>query len=459
MIAGSGRCASRSNPDSASATRMKAPNWSPPIAPRAAPSGALRCSSPREVAAEDPDRPRQRQVGDLVHTEHQPRDRAEHARDHVGHDDLHRRRARGEKRRQRHLGGEPTRYPHLHGDCRASLAGDARGLQSGPARSGASTPSRPTGRSSRRWSARAAAGRASRCSALGAYTGDTETRELARQANENAPVLRTHDRYGNRIDEVEFHPAWHELMGLAVEHETPLLRLATDPEPGAHVARAALMMLCQAEAGLGCPISMTYAVDPGAAQAAGARGGVGAAADAPAYDRRFMPAPEKAGALAGMGMTEKQGGSDVRANTTTARPVNGGGPGREYELTGHKWFCSAPMCDAFLVLAQAEGGLSCFLLPRFTPDGERNRVPHPAPQGQARQPLQRRRARSSSTAPGRRWSARRAAASRRSSRWSTTRAWTAWLGSASRHARTPSSRRPSTPPTARPSASCSPTSR
>ena len=135
------------------------------------------------------------------------------------------------------------------------------------------------------------------------------------------------------------------------------------------------MLLAQVEAGVGCPISMTYSVIPAL------RTQPELAAEweprflSLSYDgERLVPAPDKQGALCGMGMTEKQGGSDVRANTTTARPLNGGGPGGEYEITGHKWFFSAPMCDAFLVLAQAEGGLSCFLLPRFTPDGERNRI-------------------------------------------------------------------------------------
>jgi putative acyl-CoA dehydrogenase len=211
-----------------------------------------------------------------------------------------------------------------------------------------------------------------RVAALGAYTGDPGTRELARQAEENVPVLRTHDRYGNRIDEVEFHPAWHELLGAAVAHEIPSFAWR-NPEPGAHVARTTLMMLCP-ESGVGCPVSMTYAIMPALRKQPELAAEWEPRLTTPVYDRRFIPAAEKDGALAGMGMTEKQGGSDVRANTTTARPLNGGGPAGEYELTGHKWFFSAPMCDVFLVLAQAEGGLSCFLLPRFTPDGERNRV-------------------------------------------------------------------------------------
>ena len=207
---------------------------------------------------------------------------------------------------------------------------------------------------------------------VGEIAGREHTRELGRLANEHEPVLRTHDRFGNRIDEVEFHPAWHELMDIHVSHGLHSLPWR-EPEPGAHVARAAAFMcLSQAEAGTGCPISMTYSVipalraQPDLAEVWEPRFG---SLD---YDGRMVPAPEKTGALCGMAMTEKQGGSDVRANTTAAIPLNGGGAGAEYELTGHKWFCSAPMCDAFLVLAQAEGGLSCFLLPRFTPDGERN---------------------------------------------------------------------------------------
>jgi len=209
-----------------------------------------------------------------------------------------------------------------------------------------------------------------RVSALGAVDGDAQVQEWARQANENPPKLRTHDRYGHRVDEVEFHPAWHELLGIAVQHEIPTFAWR-HPEPGAHVARGALMMLCP-EAGVGCPVSMTYAILPALRKQPELAAEWEPRLTSNAYDKRFIPAEDKAGALAGMGMTEKQGGSDVRANTTVARPRNGGGAGAEYELTGHKWFCSAPMCDVFLMLAQTEGGLSCFLVPRFTPDGERN---------------------------------------------------------------------------------------
>ncbi len=212
-----------------------------------------------------------------------------------------------------------------------------------------------------------------RISAVGALAGSERVLALGALANENPPKLRTHDRYGHRVDEVEFHPAWHELLGMAVEHElhsSPWKR----PGPGAHVARgAAFMCMSQAEAGIGCPISMTYSVIPALRtqpELATEWEPRFLSAD---YDPRNTPALGKTGALAGMGMTEKQGGTDVRANTTLARPVNGGGPGAEYELSGHKWFMSAPMCDAFLVLAQADGGISCFLFPRWTPDGVRNR--------------------------------------------------------------------------------------
>jgi putative acyl-CoA dehydrogenase len=201
-----------------------------------------------------------------------------------------------------------------------------------------------------------------------------EAMEWGRLANVNLPILRSHDRYGNRIDEVEFHPAWHELMRTAVANELHALPWRT-PRPGAHVARAALFqVLSQAEAGHGCPISMTYSVVP----ALRAQPEIAAEWEprvcSTDYDPRSLPASEKRGALFGMAMTEKQGGSDVRANTTRARPLGAAGPGREYALTGHKWFCSAPMCDAFLVLAQTERGLSCFLLPRWRPDGSRNAI-------------------------------------------------------------------------------------
>ena len=209
---------------------------------------------------------------------------------------------------------------------------------------------------------------AERCSALGRQlTG--EPLEWGRLANENVPKLRTHDRFGERIDEVEFHPAWHELMRLSIGQRLHSLSW-TESRPGAHVARAALFYLtAQVEAGHGCPISMTHAAVPALRAAAPEL----AAEWEPLltsndYDFGLRPASEKRGALCGMAMTERQGGSDVRANTTTARLLGAG----EYVLDGHKWFCSAPMSDAFLVLAQAPAGLSCFLLPRVLPDGTRN---------------------------------------------------------------------------------------
>jgi putative acyl-CoA dehydrogenase len=212
-----------------------------------------------------------------------------------------------------------------------------------------------------------------RIAAVGAYAGSEHAQTLGRLANENGPKLRTHDRYGNRVDEVEFHPAWHELISAAVGyelHSSPW----KDPRPGAHVARgAAFICMSQAEAGVGCPISMTYSVIPALRTQPELAAEWEPRFFSSQYDGANAPATAKAGALAGMGMTEKQGGTDVRANTTVARPVNGGGAGAEYVLSGHKWFMSAPQCDAFLVLAQADGGISCFLFPRWTPDGERNR--------------------------------------------------------------------------------------
>ncbi|HWX45433.1 MAG TPA: acyl-CoA dehydrogenase family protein [Solirubrobacteraceae bacterium] len=197
-------------------------------------------------------------------------------------------------------------------------------------------------------------------------------------ANEHRPVLHTHDRFGNRLDEVEFHPAWHQLMTMGVGNELHSLPWTTDQD-AAHVARAALYMTAmQAEAGFACPITMTFAVVPALRAQPELAAEWEPLVTATTYDHRSIPAREKGSAIAGMAMTEKQGGSDVRANTTVARPINGGGAGAEYELTGHKWFCSAPMSDLFLVLAQAESsageieGVSCFLMPRILPDGTRN---------------------------------------------------------------------------------------
>ena len=191
-------------------------------------------------------------------------------------------------------------------------------------------------------------------------------------ANENKPVFKSHDRYGNRIDLVEFHPAYHELMKAAVEHGLPSLPW-TDPRAGAHVARAAMTYLhSQAEAGTGCPLTMTFASVPALRMQPDVAEMWVPKVLATQYDPRNVPMAQKAGVTIGMAMTEKQGGTDVRANTTRAYPVGVPGPGQAYELVGHKWFCSAPMCDAFLTLAQTDKGLSCFLLPRHRPDGTRN---------------------------------------------------------------------------------------
>ncbi|MGH8435293.1 MAG: acyl-CoA dehydrogenase family protein [Pseudomonas sp.] len=191
-------------------------------------------------------------------------------------------------------------------------------------------------------------------------------------ANENKPVFKSHDRYGHRIDLVEFHPAYHELMQTAIEHGLPSLPW-TDPRAGAQVARAAMSyMHSQAEAGSGCPLTMTYASVPALKLQPNIAEIWLPKILSTQYDPRNLPLSQKTGATIGMAMTEKQGGTDVRANTTRAHPVGIPGPGQAYELVGHKWFCSAPMCDAFLTLAQTDKGLSCFLLPRHRPDGTRN---------------------------------------------------------------------------------------
>jgi putative acyl-CoA dehydrogenase len=211
-----------------------------------------------------------------------------------------------------------------------------------------------------------------RASDLGALIGGAPQQEWGRLANENKPVLHTFDRFGNRIDEVEFHPAWHKLMTLGVEHELHSLPWTSD-QPFAHTARAALYMTAmQAEAGFCCPITMTFAAIPALRAQPELAAEWEPLLTATSYDPRLIEAREKGSAIAGMAMTEKQGGSDVRANTTVARALNGGGAGAEYELHGHKWFCSAPMSDVFLVLAQTDEGISCFLLPRILPDGARN---------------------------------------------------------------------------------------
>jgi putative acyl-CoA dehydrogenase len=213
---------------------------------------------------------------------------------------------------------------------------------------------------------------AERATTLGEFVGGLPQQQWGRLANENKPVLHTHDRYGNRIDEVEFHPAWHKLMAMGVENELHSLPW-TSTEPGRHVARAGMYMTAmQAEAGFACPITMTFAVVPALRASPELAAEWEPLVTAKTYDPRLIATSEKGSAISGMAMTEKQGGSDVRANTTVARPLNGGGAGAEYELLGHKWFCSAPMSDIFLVLAQTDEGLSCFLMPRVLPDGSRN---------------------------------------------------------------------------------------
>ncbi|MFF7780650.1 acyl-CoA dehydrogenase family protein [Streptomyces tanashiensis] len=204
---------------------------------------------------------------------------------------------------------------------------------------------------------------------LGRASGSAQVREWGEQANGNPPRLRTHDRYGHRIDEVEFHPAWHRLLGRSVSAG---LTHAWG-RPGGHVRRAAgFLVVSQAEAGHGCPLSMTHAAVPALRAEPELAAVWEPAALSHVYERELRPVAEKPGVLLGMAMTEKQGGSDVRANTTEARPLAAEG---EYVLTGHKWFCSAPMSDAFLVLAQAPAGLTCFLVPRVLADGSRNAFP------------------------------------------------------------------------------------
>jgi putative acyl-CoA dehydrogenase len=208
---------------------------------------------------------------------------------------------------------------------------------------------------------------------LGAFAGSAEAIDLGRLANENPPVLRTHDRFGNRIDEVSYHPAYHRFMEHSIAHGLHCMPW-TEERPGAHVARAAMFMtISQAEGGHGCPISMTCAAVPSLRHQPELAAAWEPLLFSRAYDARHISPADKRGVTCGMALTEKQGGSDLRANTTAARALNGGGAGGEHELTGHKWFCSAPMSDLFLVTALAEEGLSCFLVPRILPDGTRNR--------------------------------------------------------------------------------------
>ena len=214
-------------------------------------------------------------------------------------------------------------------------------------------------------------------SALGKAVGSAAWQATARSANESPPTLLTHDRSGSRVDVVQYHPSYHELFGLAVSAGVHSLAWEHAGRAGAMTARASLMYLMyQLECGVCCPLTMTFAATPALA-----------ASGAPAlseawlpllasreYDGRDVPLGSKAGVTMGMSMTEKQGGSDVRANTTRATPVHAGasGPGDQFTLVGHKWFTSAPMSDGFLTLANTAEGVSCFLVPRWLPDGTRN---------------------------------------------------------------------------------------
>jgi putative acyl-CoA dehydrogenase len=202
---------------------------------------------------------------------------------------------------------------------------------------------------------------------LGRLAGSAEAQRWGTEANAHPPVLRTHDRYGHRVDEVDFHPSYHRLLTEAVGHGLAGAPwTAAGPTP--HISRAAgFLVWSQVEAGHGCPVSMTYAAVPALRHEPELAAAYEPGLTAPAYEPGLRAG--KAGLLAGMGMTEKQGGSDVRANRTTAVDAGDG----SWRLTGHKWFCSAPMSDLFLVLAQVAGaGLTCFLVPRVLPDGERN---------------------------------------------------------------------------------------
>jgi putative acyl-CoA dehydrogenase len=205
-----------------------------------------------------------------------------------------------------------------------------------------------------------------RCSEVGRAWGAGEVQEWGRLANENPPRLKTHDRYGNRIDEVEFHPSYHQLMALSSEHELHSLPWTGERE-GSYALKAALTMSATADAGHGCPITMTSAAIPALRATPEIAAEWEPLLMARGYDGELRPAREKGSAKCGMAMTEKQGGSDVRANTTRAEP-----DGDWWRITGHKWFCSAPMCDLFLVLAQTDEGVTCFAVPRILPDGSRN---------------------------------------------------------------------------------------
>ena len=210
-----------------------------------------------------------------------------------------------------------------------------------------------------------------RASALGEAVGSEAVLAWGEEANRNPPELTTFDRFGRRIDEVRFHPSYHALMELAMRHGIHDVAWEDGARPGGHVAHAVLLALfTQAEAGVMCPINMTYAAVPALRVQPDSGGPWIERIVGGRYDAKLRPIAGKTGITVGMAMTEKQGGSDVRANTTRAHPLGG----RDYRLVGHKWFCSAPMSDGFLTLAYTEAGLSCFLAPRIRPDGERNTI-------------------------------------------------------------------------------------
>ncbi len=204
---------------------------------------------------------------------------------------------------------------------------------------------------------------------LGKTCTSEEVLSWGGDANKYTPTLDTHDRYGHRIDRVSFHPAWHQLMGLSISQGLHALPWCSDTK-GAFTARAIRYFLVhQVEAGHGCPITMTFAAIPLIRQHPSTFNEIESGLKSYEYDARFIPMPQKKGLLCGMGMTEKQGGSDIRSNATKADKLSGD---HGYLLTGHKWFCSAPMCDLFLMLAKTSEGLSCFMVPRFLPDGTQN---------------------------------------------------------------------------------------
>lgn len=209
---------------------------------------------------------------------------------------------------------------------------------------------------------------------FGALTGSADMIKQGFLANENKPVFHTHDRFGNRTDLVEYHPAYHRLMETSIQHGLHSMPWS-DKRPNAHVYRAAhSYLMAQVDAGHGCPITMTFACVPTLLKQPDIAKEWLPKITARHYDPRNISWQDKRGLTIGMAMTEKQGGSDVRSNTTRAYPMGAGGPGQAYQLVGHKFFMSAPMCDAFLVLAYTDKGLSCFLMPRWCPDGSKNNL-------------------------------------------------------------------------------------